>query len=223
MIDYSGIGCSIDFIKSQGGICVLDTQQDSSMDFGLHDNIYQEIFSFVNGYEFFEAINAKEEITQKVILITGGIDQILLHSHQKFIDRFLDSGGILLSFAPNFIDWLPGNSLYIASEIPIKDRKILTCEHPITKGVKDYDITYRRGVCGFFSRGYFKPPLGAEVFLKDNANECVGYIDFHSTKGVILSTAGADLFGYGLFEQSTAKRLGLNLLLWIERVLKERG
>ena len=50
----------------------------------------------------------------------------------------------------------------------------------------------------------------------------MGYIDRDSTNGVILSTAGADLFGYGLFEQSTAKRLGLNLLIYLAEIVKER-
>ena len=220
MIDYSNIDLSTDFIKSYGGICVLDTQNSISMDFGLDTPLYHKVFVYKDAYECLEECLLQGGF--KVVLVPTGTDQILLYEHKYLINGFLENGGILLSFAQNFMHWLPGNSLYITSEIPLKSRKILTCKHPITKGVKDYDITYRRGVCGFFSRGYFNPPSQAEIFLKDNANECVGYIDFHSTKGVILSTAGADLFGYGFFEQSTDKRLGLNLLIWLAEVLKER-
>ncbi len=224
MVDYINISSSIDFIKYHGGICVLDTQQDSSMDFGLKDSIYQNVFVNVDAYEGLESAFLGDSLKEafRIILIPSGIDQVLLYHHKEVIAKFLDKGGILLSFAQNYREWLPGNSLYQVSQTPLKNRKILTCKHPITMGVRDYDITYRRGVCGFFSRGYFNPPKNAEIFLKDNADCCVGYIDRDSTNGVILSTAGADLFGYGLFEQSTAKRLGLNLLIYLAEIVKER-
>jgi len=51
----------------------------------------------------------------------------------------------------------------------------------------------------------------------------VGYIDRHSSKGVILSTAGADLFGYGSFEADTTRRMGLNCLLWLENLLQKKA
>ena len=58
--------------------------------------------------------------------------------------------------------------------------------------------------------------------MQDSDGECVAYIDDITTKGLILSTAGADLIGFGLGESSTAKRLGVNLLLWLEKTMKER-
>ena len=128
----------------------------------------------------------------------------------------------IISFTQNYLEWLPGNSLYEASPTAIKDRMVVACGHPITEGVKEYDMNYRCGVKGFFNRGFFKAPEGAAVILKDSDGECVAYIDAATTKGVILSTAGADLVGFGLAESSTAKRLGVNLMLWLEKTMRER-
>ena len=216
-ICYDDIDSSIEFIKSIGSIAVLDTQEIDNMT-SQNNNFYGDIFIKINAYEMLEKADALLKF--KIILINGSCDQIFLLKHKDKISEFLDKGGILLVFCAMYINWLDTPYLYIPSQIPIKSRMIHTCYHQITNGVKDYDITYRRGVCGFFSRGYITPPKNATIILKDSQDKCVAYIDKNSTNGVILHTAGADLFGYGLFEQSTAKRMGLNLIKWLENELK---
>ena len=109
---------------------------------------------------------------------------------------------------------------YEASAIPIRIREIKLLNHPIFRGVKDYDLNYRRGVKGFFNRGFINPPKNAMWIMKDSDEKCVGYIDKSTTNSLVLNTAGADLLWFGWFELSTAKRTGLNLLLWIENYLK---
>lgn len=220
MIDYSLLQKEFDFLKKNGGILVLDTQNNLDIADSTR-SYYGEIFFKVDAYEEF---NRKSVFGDYKIVLAGvGIDQILLYKYRHKINDFLESGGIFISFAANFLEWLPGNTLYKESKYPIKDRMIQTNGHEITNGVRDYDITYRRGVSGFFTRGYFDPPKKSEVILKDNFNQCVAYIDDKSTNGIIVSTAGADLFDYGLFEQSTAKRMGFNFLLWLSKIIKLRG
>ncbi len=74
MIDYINISSSIDFIKYHGGICVLDTQQDSSMDFGLKDSIYQNVFVNVDAYEGLESAFLGDSLKEafRIILIPSG-------------------------------------------------------------------------------------------------------------------------------------------------------
>lgn len=218
MIDFSLYQEEFNFLKKEGGILILDTQNNFDMAKINNDDYYDGIFSKVDAYE--ELVKEFAFKDYKVVLVETGIDQILLYKYRHKIEDFLDRGGIFISFAANFLEWLPGNMLYKESKYPIKDRVIQTNGHEITRGVKDYDITYRRGVCGFFTRGYFDPPKKSEIFLKDNFNQCVAYIDYDTTSGVIVSTAGADLFNYGLFEQSTAKRMGFNFLLWLSKTIK---
>lgn len=221
MLDYKRIGDCFAYLQSRGGIVQLDTQGRSIMSNGMQKGFYRETIRKINAYD--ALAGAKNDLFDcHVVLVPMGIDEILLYENREKIAAFLEKGGILLSFTQNCKEWLAGNSLYIASQTPIRMREVRTCGHEITHGVKDYDINYRRGVKGFFSRGYFLPPPNACVFLKDSDGQCVAYIDRQSTKGVIVCTAGADLLGYGLYESSTAKRMGLNLMLWIAKVLKEK-
>lgn len=217
MIDYSRFDELCAYLKSQGGIAHLDTMGYPTS----QKDIYRDVFKKLDAYLEFEK-DPNFLLDFKIVLIPMGIDEILLFNHKDSIQKFLDQGGILLSFTQNFLQWLPGNSLYKSSQVPIKIREVKTCGHFITYGVLDYDINYRRGVKGFFNRGYFTPPLDACVFLKDSEDQCVGYIDSTTTKGIIISTAGADLVGYGLYESSTAKRMGVNLLFYLEKILKQK-
>lgn len=221
MLDYSNIKTCYDYLKSCGGIVYIDTRGGISMEGDGLDSFYQGVFKKVDGYQLF-ARPGNALLDYKIVEIPGGVDEILLFENREKIKEFLDQGGIIISFTQNYLEWLPGNSLYQASPTPIKDRSVVSCAHPITEGVKEYDMNYRCGVKGFFNRGFFKAPAGATVILKDSDGECVAYIDSATTKGVILSTAGADLVGFGLAESSTAKRLGVNLMLWLEKTMKER-
>ncbi|PAF42380.1 aspartate/tyrosine/aromatic aminotransferase [Helicobacter sp. 11S02596-1] len=172
-------------------------------------NIYERGLGKASGLESFEAI-----------IIPTSIDEIYLSKHATYIENFLENGKIVVSFAQNFLPWLPGNNLYIPSEIPIKDREVKISSHPIFQGVSQYDLNYRRGVKGFFNRGYFHPPKHAQIILEDSEGRCVAYIDRLTTKGVILSTAGADLLGFGIFDTNTARRMGVALLGWILKEIK---
>ena len=219
MVDYGKVGDCFRYIQSLGGIAQLDTQGRSIMSNGMQKSFYRGTIRKINAYDALKDKNLL--LGYRVVIAPMGVDEILLDDNRDKIAIFLENGGILLSFTQNYKEWLPGNTLYIASQTPIRIREIKTCGHVITHGVRDYDINYRRGVKGFFNRGYFVPPKNACVFLEDSDRQCVAYIDRETTKGTIVCTAGADLFGYGLYESSTAKRLGLNLMLWLEKTLKE--
>ncbi|PAF48566.1 hypothetical protein BKH46_01300 [Helicobacter sp. 12S02634-8] len=154
-------------------------------------------------------------------IIPTSIDEIHLCKHQSIIKDFLSKRKVIVSFAQNFLPWLVGNQFYIPSEVPIKDREVLICKHKIFEGVREYDLNYRRGVKGFFNRGYFNPPPQAQIILKDNQDRCVAYIDRTSSNGVILSTAGADLLGFGIFDTNTSRKMGVALILWIQEEVQK--
>ena len=210
---------SFNTIKELGKIGYLDTQ-------GYNENrtynhpFYKDVFCYINVYESLS--NLSNLLLQHcAIVIPTDIDEICLYQHKESIETYLQNGGILLSFAQNFLAWLPGNNLYIKVQTPIKDRTILASPHAITEGIRDYDLNYIKGIKGFFSRGYFDPPKDACVFLHDDQQHCVGYIDTTTTNGIILATAGADLFGYPLRDNNTCRRLGINILLWVESLLAQ--
>ncbi|WP_245856001.1 aspartate/tyrosine/aromatic aminotransferase [Paenibacillus rigui] len=160
----------------------------------------------------------------EALIIPNNIDEEWLYPRRERIAEFMASGRILVSFAQPFLPWLPGGVLWRQSPLGIQERTVLAHEeHPIFQGVTEYDLNYRRGVKGFFSRGYFEAPQQAEIVLRDNAGAVVVYIDRLTTNGTILAGAGTDLLGYGLSDTTTARRIGLQLVAWIDSERKGRG
>jgi hypothetical protein len=95
--------------------------------------------------------------------------------------------------------------------------------HPIFEGVDVNDLNFKEGVAGFFYRGTLKAPPGSEIILTDHLGQTVMYIDRQTTKGTILSTAGADLLAYPGSTPSTAQRLKPQLIQWIEDEYNQRN
>ncbi|MDQ0271892.1 hypothetical protein [Cytobacillus purgationiresistens] len=112
---------------------------------------------------------------------------------------------------------LPGCSLFSPCEINhYTDYEIsLVKPHPIFAGVDPDDLTFNKGVAGFFARGTHSPiPAGAEVLITLPDDMPVTYIDRVSTKGTILVHAGRDLFANRMQGKST-DRISVQLLKWV--------
>jgi len=86
--------------------------------------------------------------------------------------------------------------------------------HPIFAGVRPEDMTYRKGVAGFFARGHHPLPPLAEVLLTLADGEPITYIDRFSTRGTILVHAGNNLFGYDE-PSDTSGRIAAQLKRWV--------
>lgn len=159
----------------------------------------------------------------QALIIPNGIDEIYLYEYKDKIHHFLHDGKLVVSFAQIYLPWLPGNTGFIRSPLSVKDRVVQANEtHPIFQGVTEYDLNYRRGVKGFFSRGYFIPPVGSEVILHDQQGNVVLYLDEQTTNGTILCGAGTDLLGFGLLDTTTARRIGPQLIEWMKGKIEEK-
>lgn len=205
-------------LNRYGKVAYLDTASCGCGSIPSHF-LYANALERIDLYDQFATLDLSR---YSALAIPMGVDEIHLSKHQAKILDYLNQGGIVLSFASNYSGFLPNNGGYIQSQTPIKDRSLFGKHALIFEGVRDYDLNHRRGVKGFFNRGYFEAPAGAEVILEDSEGRCVGYIDRDSSNGVILATASADLLWFGLFDNTTARRLGVNLLRWLEQELEKR-
>lgn len=190
--------------------------------------LYQDILEYIDVYDELDRIVLED---YAAVIIPASMDEVYLHRFTNKIRAYLDNGGVIISFMQNYSDILPGNAVYTPSSLPIKDREVQFGEGEgsriIFEGIREYDINYRRGVKGFFNLGYFdlegfSAEERPEILLKDNEGKCVAYVDRISTNGVILATAGADLIAFGLFENTTARRMGPGLFLWLEKELQRK-
>lgn len=144
----------------------------------------------------------------KFLIIDEFIDQELMVEQQARIRAFLDQGNILFFGGHLFRSWIPGASSFVPKTIHSHhDYQITVGEHPIFEGVLSEDITYNKGVAGFFSRGHHPVPEGAEILLRLAGEEPITYIDRQSSKGTIIVHAGRNLLNYRQ-SHTSASRIG---------------
>ena len=170
-------------------------------------------FDVVDQYDF-----AKLDLdTYKCISIPSFVDQEFLYTQKEKIEDFVNKRNILIFCGHLFRNWLPGGTNFIPKTITdYTDYEIhIVQRHAIFDGVETNDMTYNRGVAGFFARGYYMPPKGAIVLLELGEGECVTYIDRHTADGVILLHAGNDLFSY-MEAGKTTDRISRQLLSWVK-------
>ncbi|MCI0687899.1 MAG: hypothetical protein L0Y54_11775, partial [Sporichthyaceae bacterium] len=150
------------------------------------------------------------------LIVAGSVDQELLWRERARIRDFLDGGRVLAFSGHLFRPWLPGAGLFVPKTI--RSFRAYTVRlvrpHAVFAGVHEDDLTFRRGVAGFFARGHHPPPDGAEIIATLADGEPVVYVDRVSSGGTMLVHAGNDLLGYAGGE-STAGRIAPQLVDWI--------
>jgi len=152
------------------------------------------------------------------LIITNFVEEQFLLEHKNVLDQYLSQGGVIFSLTETSLPWLAGVSNWKRSPIPLKDREIMIKEprHPLFAGIDAYDINYRKGVRGFFSRGYFeKIPLHAEVLVTDQSGATIIYVDRDSTNGTIFAGAGTDIYRVFINEENSSRYLSLQMLTCI--------
>jgi hypothetical protein len=158
-----------------------------------------------------------------LLVVPATVDQEHLARHRGVIRDYLDGGGVLLFGGQLHRDWLPGASAFVPLPRPSLEayRVSWIADHPIFAGVAPDDLTFRRGVAGFFARGHHPLPPGAEVLVRLAGGEPVTYVDRTSTRGTILVHASGDLLGYDGAD-NTASRLTGQLVEWARTEARAR-
>ena len=179
----------------------------------LNTDIYKQKIHHLDIYEQINEINNYD-----LIVLPVDTDLIFLERNKEELLTFLgDENKFLLSFAPFINDIFSKHLIYHPSSMEIKDREIRIIDSTF-KGIREYDLNYRRGVKGFFCRGHINAFKDAKWLLNDNEHECVAAYWKEENKAHILASAGADLLGFGLFDTTTARLLGIRTFEFIESV-----
>jgi hypothetical protein len=179
---------------------------------GMGEVSLQHTFSMLDIYDFPYA-NLEP---YKALIIQGSIDQELLFQEKGKIRNFVDSGKVLVFGGHLFLPWLPGASSFIPKDISShRDYEVNFYQpHPIFEGVDSNELSYRKGVAGFFARGHHPLPAGAEVLLTLPDGEPTLYIDRISTEGTLFVSSGNALLGYQDPAESTGQ-ITKRLIEWI--------
>jgi hypothetical protein len=101
----------------------------------------------------------------RALLLPMYSDQRHLFRHGARLEAFLGSGGILIFSGHVAYPFLP--ELQIFEALPYRQVEDLfvyrAAEHPIWQGVRGEDLTFRKGVAGFYGRGCNPPPPEAVI------------------------------------------------------------
>lgn len=153
-----------------------------------------------------------------LLVVPASADQEFLARHRAVIERFLDGGGVLHFGGQLHRDWLPGASRFVPLARPSLAAYRVTeiAAHPIFAGVEPDDLTFRRGVAGFFARGHHPPPRGAQVLIRLADGEPATYVDQVSTRGTIVVHASGDLLGLDE-TNGTGARVPGQLVEWAQQ------
>lgn len=151
------------------------------------------------------------------IFVSAHTDQRAFSACSQQITAFLDTGGILVfnghiayPFLPELAPFVPvpGSSLNL-----LQVRR--TGEHPVFADVDPQDLTFRRGVAGFYGRGHNPPPEGAMVLHRLSGGDApLDWVWERPAGGTVLMHGGNDLWMYA-DDPSSAARIAPQLVAWV--------
>ena len=149
------------------------------------------------------------------VIISNHVDEAFLVEHNAVLTDYLAKGGVIFTLAEKGLPWLTEVANWKRSPIPLKDReaRIIATDHTLFEGVTSYDIEYRKGVRGFFSRGYFETvPAHAKKLVVDQQDNVIVYVDRESTNGTIYAGAGTDMYSNYIHEDNSSSEVSLQML-----------
>ncbi|MGO4201982.1 hypothetical protein AB4Z09_09525 [Rhodococcus sp. TAF43] len=151
------------------------------------------------------------------LLINGNCDQIFLERRRGVLTDFVTAGGRIAIMGHPLTDFLPGLGQWRKLQYSgPKDLAITAGDpHPVWDGVDPADVSFRRGVSGFYGRGYSqKLPHGAVVTNRIGRHALpVDYV-YPLGTGQVLVHGGIDLAVYQE-DPNTSARIFPQLLTWL--------
>jgi len=151
----------------------------------------------------------------RALLIGMHCDQLYLVGRRARIEDFVSTGGTVLVSGHVAWPFLSGLDRFR----PIADYRIADLEvrreseHPVWAGVAPEDLTFRRGIAGFYGRGWHKPPPGATVIHSLGARRLPLDFAYAIGRGRVLFHGGNDLWTY-LDAGNSAERMMPQLFDW---------
>jgi hypothetical protein len=152
----------------------------------------------------------------RALLIGMHCDQLYLSRRRERIEAFVRAGGTLV--VSGHVAWPVVSGLTAFQPIPdyrLADLQVQReSAHPVWDGVAMDDLTFRRGVAGFYGRGWHVPPPDATVIHSLGPERRPLDFAYALGAGRVLFHGGNDLWTY-LDTGNSAERMVPQLFDWI--------
>ena len=163
-------------------------------------------------------IDTQNLTSYKAILIPAHTDQRALAKAASSLRQYLDLGGILVFNGHVAYPFLDELQAFIPVPKTSLDYLMVECvtPHPIFEGVDGHDLSFRRGVSGFYGRGHNPPPAGAIVLNQLSGTQApIDWFYQRPTGGAILMHSGNSMWMH-FSDKTSAARITPQLFHWIE-------
>jgi hypothetical protein len=153
----------------------------------------------------------------RALIISAGADQIFLERNRDLLAGFVLAGGRIAVMGHAVTDFLPG--LGVWRKLTYTGPKDLAISigdpHPVWEGVDPVDLSVRKGVTGFYARGYAdKIPEDAIVTTRIGRHALpLDYI-YPLGDGQVLVHGGNDLTNWSN-DPNTSARMTPQLIDWL--------
>ncbi|WP_428696303.1 hypothetical protein [Stappia sp.] len=169
-----------------------------------------DIAGFVDDIDEIEhyALETADLSAYRALLVPAHLDQRFFGTLAGRISAFLDGGGTLVFNGHVAWPMLPEFAPFeVLPQVTLETLEVhRITDHPVFEGVDPRELTYRRGVAGFYARGHNPPPEGA-IALNGLGPERVpcDWLYHRPAGGRILMHAGNDLWMYAGAADTTAR------------------
>ncbi|WP_375552393.1 hypothetical protein [Rhodophyticola porphyridii] len=151
------------------------------------------------------------------LLLGQHLDEYHLGTLRPGLDAFLARGGAVATMGPIAVPYMSILRPHRPEGSGRRDDWILEIagDHPIVDGVSAGDITFRKGVVGFWARGSIAPPDDARIVTRFAATGAPADWVWHGPQGAKLFVhPGNDVWGYAQ-EPNSSARIFAQLLDWM--------
>lgn len=149
-----------------------------------------------------------------LVVVLRSVDGEALWARRYQVQRFLDRGGVLVTFGEAWTPWLPAAQW--EPECPEDLLAPAIADHPLLAGVTPAEITWHARGPRWCNHGHFVAPPGAKVLVANQRGDAWFYLDRTSTSGVVLAATNLDLDTHTFHRNATAHRLLERVLAWAE-------
>lgn len=196
---------------------VLYITSNSEMSGGILK--HKDTSPYIDAVDIYD-FTGKELENYDVFLIGADADQRLLLEKKEYLDKFLANKKTIVFCGALAYPFLDDVGQFVKMNYnSFNDYKIyLTNKHKVWENVLEDDIMYRRGVAGFYSRGYNPPPQNAKII--NTLGSSKHPIDYeYTTKdgGRLLVHCGNNIWLF-LNDKTTASNMGVNLINWLKEI-----
>lgn len=168
--------------------------------------------AFVDQYDL-----DKTDLSQfAALILPAHIDQRFVGTRSDQITTFLDQGGTLVFNGHVAWPMLPELKPFVPLERQSLENLMIyrVNHHPVFDGVDCNDLTFKRGVAGFYARGSNPPPDGAiPLHVLGKEQLVCDWLYERPKGGRILMHSGNDLWMY-IGSQNSTSRVVPQLCAW---------